>query len=242
MAKDAYDWLPAVMSDTKLALIEGSPGTGKSTTTRHIGSALQQLGIACRWYLEEDDPHPIACLDFAIKELPDKMIPLWTSFAEHAMQESVVTIIESRLWQNTALFMFMSNIEVEEIVQFNEQMGQALASLSPILVYLDQEDTEAALRRLYALRGEKWMQEALEMTTAYPWFQSRGLKDFAGWVQFFAEWQRVITQLFNDWPHRKIKVQNPHDDWERAYQQIDDYLTSVFLHDPSSTSGQKLVV
>jgi hypothetical protein len=212
------------MLATKLILVEGLPGAGKSTTTRHIGSTLQQQGVACRWYLEEEDPHPIVCLDFEIKGLPEKMIPLWSSFTEQAIREPIATIIESRLWQNTALFMFMSNWEAKDILQFSQQIGQVLAPLSPLLVYLEQEDTEAALRRLYTLRGEKWMQEALEMTTAYPWFQSRRLKDFASWVQFFTEWQQVVTQLFNDWPHHKIKIQNPHDDWESAYQQIDAFL------------------
>ena len=212
------------MINTKLILIEGFPGAGKSTTTLHIGTALQEQGIACRWYLEDDDPHPIACLDFEIKGLPEKMIPLWASFAEQVMQDSTVTIIESRLWQNTAFFMYMSNCEAGEIVHFSHQLGQVLAPLSPLLMYLDQQDAEAALRRLYTLRGEKWMQEALDMTTAYPWFQSRGLKDFAGWVQFFEEWQRVAERLYHDWPHRKIKIQNPHDDWERAYRQIDAIL------------------
>ena len=213
----------------RLILVEGFPGAGKSTTTGHIGTILQHHGIACRWYLEEEDPHPIACLDFEIKGLPEKMIPLWSSFTEHAVQEPIVTIIESRLWQNTALFMYMSNCEAGEIIHFNHQLGQALAPLSPLLVYLDQQNTEAALHRLYALRGEKWMQETLEMTTAYPWFQSRGLKDFAGWVQFFTEWQQVVTQLFNYWPHRKIKIHNPHDDWESAYQQIDDFMKNVYF-------------
>jgi hypothetical protein len=212
------------MLTTKLILVEGFPGAGKSTTTKHISTALQQQGVACRWFLEEDDPHPIACLDFEIKGLTEKMIPLWSSFVDHAIQESIVTIIESRLWQNTAFFMFMSNWEAEDILQFSQQIGQVLAPLSPLLVYLDQEDTEAALRRLYTLRGEKWMQEALEMTTAYPWFQSRGLKNFAGWVQFFEEWQRVVERLYQDWPHRKIKIPDPHADWERAYQQIDAFL------------------
>jgi hypothetical protein len=215
------------MSDAKLALIEGFPGAGKSTTTRHIGYALQQLGIACRWYLEEDDPHPIACLDFEIKGLKEKMIPLWSSFAEHAMQETVVTIIESRLWQNTAFFMFMSNWEAEDILQFSQQIGRVLAPLSPFLVYLDQEDTEAALN-----------QGALDSTTSYSWFQSRGLKNFAGWVQFFEEWQRVVERLFADWPYPKLKIRNPHDDWEKAYQQIDDFLKNVYLLSHSAELGR----
>jgi len=213
------------MLTTKLILIEGFPGAGKSTTTRYIGNTLQQHGIACRWFLEEDEPHPIACLDFEIKGLPEKMIPLWTNFAEQAMQEPVVTILESRLWQNTALFMHMSNWETQDILLFSQQIGQSLVPLSPLLVYLDQENTEVALRRLYAMRGEKWMQEALEMTTVYPWFQSRGLKDFTGWVQFSKEWQGVVERLYEEWPHRKVKIQNPHENWDRAYQQIFTFLT-----------------
>ncbi len=80
------------MPDTRLILIEGFPGAGKSTTTQHIGKMLQQRGTACRWYLEEDESNPIACLDFEIKGLPEKMIPLWTSFVEGALPESTGTL------------------------------------------------------------------------------------------------------------------------------------------------------
>ena len=220
------------MISTNLILVEGFPGSGKSTTTQHIGAFLQQQGVACRWFLEEDNPHPIACLDFTIKGLPEKMIPLWAGFAEQAKLDQSVTIIESRLWQNTALFMYMSNWTPGDIRCFGLGVAQALACLTPVLVYLDQEDTEAALRRLYTLRGEKWMEDALTMTTAYPWFQSHGLKDFAGWVQFFTEWQTVVGYLYDDWPHRKLKIQNPHDDWDKAIQTIDSCLESCSLGAP----------
>lgn len=216
--------------DFKLILVEGFPGTGKSTTTQHIGSFIQRQGITCRWFLEEDDPHPIACLDFKIEGLPENMIPLWTDFVQQAMQEPAVTIIESRLWQNTALFMYMSNWATCDIRRFGLDVAQAIAPLSPILIHLDQEDTETAVRRLYNLRGEKWIQEALAMTATYPWFQSRALKDFAGWVQFFTEWQVVAESLYDDWPHRKLKIKNPHDGWAKAIRTIDSFLESSFLH------------
>lgn len=75
------------------------------------------------------------------------------------------------------------------------------------------------------------MQWALKKTISYPWFQSRGLSDFAGWVQFFEEWQRMVQRLYNDWPYRKIKIQNPHEDWEKAYQQMYSFLQ--IEHNPS---------
>lgn len=212
------------MLDTRLILIEGFPGAGKSTTTRYLGERLRQRGAACRWYLEEDTPHPIDCNGFAIKGLTEKMIPLWTSFARQALQEPTVTLIESRLWQNTALFMYMSNCTVDEIAELNRQQAQALAPLSPALIYLDQPDTEAAMRRMAATRGEEWIQWALDKTTPYAWFQTRRLTDFVSWIQFFREWQAVAEGLFDDWPHRKLNIQNAHQDWAQAYRQMEEFL------------------
>jgi thymidylate kinase len=212
------------MIETQLILIEGFPGSGKTTTTRSLGETLRQRGVACRWFLEEDQPHPIDCTDFATHGLADQMIPLWTRFAEQALQEPVITLIESRLWQNTALFMYMSNCTVDEIVDLNIQQAQALAPLSPVLIYLDQPDTDAAMRRLVANRGEGWIPQVLETLAPYAWFQTRGQADMNGWFQFIREWQVVAGRLYDDWPHRKLKIHEPHADWQQAYNQIEAFL------------------
>jgi hypothetical protein len=212
------------MLNTRLILVEGFPGSGKSTTTVHLGAILKRQGIACRWFLEEEDPHPIACLDFEIKGLTQKMVHLWANFTEQALLEPTVTVIESRLWQNTAMFMLMSECPVEEIFEFNCQVGEVLTGLSPVLIYLDQEDIETALGQLYTSRGEKWVNSELKWITEYPWFQSRGRKDFAAWVEFFKEWQGVVDRLYGDWPFLKIKIQNPHDNWAESYAQLHAFL------------------
>ena len=212
------------MLNTKLILIEGLPGAGKSNASVHLGTYLQQQGIACHWYLETDEPHPIACLDFKLEDLAEKLPPLWKVFVEKALQAPTVTIIESRLWQNTALFMYMDEYSVEDILKLHQLVWQLLTPLEPTLLYLYQDDTEIALRRLYTFRDEKWMEWALQTTTKRKWFQSRGLNDFAGWVKFFQEWQLVAEKLFRDWPYQKTKIFNPHDDWMTAHQKIRQFL------------------
>jgi hypothetical protein len=212
------------MLNTKLILVEGLPGAGKTTTSSHLQTILQQQGLECRQYLEEDHPHPIDCLDFEIKGLAEKVVPPWEKFVEHAKREQVITIIESRLWQNTALFMYMSDCATDEIFQFNRQVWRTVKPLAPVLVYLDQEDTERALSRLYRLRGEEWMEDAMETTSQYKWFRERGLKDFAGWVRFFEEWRQLAERLYCDWPGQKVKIINPHEDWTNSYHQMSNYL------------------
>jgi deoxyadenosine/deoxycytidine kinase len=212
------------MLNTKLVLIEGLPGAGKSTTTQRIGKTLEAAEFACHWFREEDEPHPIPCLDFAIKDLQQNMMPLWTDFVDRAIQAPTVTILDSRLWQNTALYMYMSEISVEEIAQYHGEVCNVLTPLSPALIYLDQDDAEAALRRLYTIRGEEWMEETLEETTQYAWFRSRNINDFSGWVKFFEEWTEVAHGLYNDWPHTKIRILNSHENWSKAYARMDQFL------------------
>ncbi len=212
------------MLDTKLILVEGLPGAGKTTTTGYLRELLQGRGCDCRQYLEEDDPHPIACLDFAIQGLPEKVMPLWEKFAAGEKDNRRITVIESRLWQNTALFMYMSECDIEEIRGFSRQVHQALVPLTPVLVYLDQEDVEGSLRRLYTLRGEEWMEREMETTAQYPWFRSRRLGGFPGWVKFFGEWRSVAEMLYADWSGHKIKILNPHEDWANAYSQMETFL------------------
>ena len=142
------------MIDTKLILVEGIPGAGKTTTTEHVGTYLQQRGIGCRWYFEEDDPHPIACLEMKLQEIAVDLPAQWAAFAEQASQEKVVTIIESRLWQNTALFMFMDEYPIAEIIKCHQLVWKELKPLAPVLIYLHQDGIEKAMKRLYTLRSK----------------------------------------------------------------------------------------
>lgn len=118
------------------------------------------------------------------------------------------------------MFMYMSTHDAQDVLQFNRQVADILRPLSPTLLHLAQDNTAAALRRLYTFRGHEWMDWALAQTTKEQWFQSRGLTGFDGWVQFFEAWLSIAEQSYHDWPYGKMKIRNPHDDWTTAYSYI----------------------
>ena len=105
----------------RLILIEGLPGAGKSSTTVYLGEQFHQQGIHCKWFLEEDEEHPIDIKGIALKDLSWKIIPLWESFLQDEVHDQNVTMVESRLWQNTALFMYMAEFPVGEIIELREK-------------------------------------------------------------------------------------------------------------------------
>ncbi len=116
------------MLDTKLVFVEGLPGAGKSTTAEYLAMYLQQHGIPCRWFHELDETNPIPDLDVGIDQYPQKMVAAWRNFAKQAVDDGAVTIIESRLWQNSAMFMYMSTFSEQDVHQFNQQGRQRTPS------------------------------------------------------------------------------------------------------------------
>jgi thymidylate kinase len=211
---------------TKLILIEGLPGSGKSTTTARLGESLTREGQSCKWYSEEYENHPIDLRGIPLTE-SSALVRTWETFVHQAKRDESITVMESRLWQSTALFKYMAGIAVEEIVEQQEMVSTVLGSLSPTLIYLFQPDVRLAFERLRELRDETWWNEVLEKTSRYAWFRSRDKNDFDGWVDFFTEWLEVAEILYQRWPHSKVKVENPHDDWDRASATIDAFLEDM---------------
>ena len=212
------------MLSTRLILIEGLPGAGKSTATVYLEKTLRDCGWNARGYREQEDPHPLPCLDYPIQGLPGRMIPLWERFVQQAAVSETITIIESRLWQNTALFMYLSECPPESILAFNRQLAQALAPLSPVLIYLDQRDVRGALDRLRALRGEAWTRSTMAEMAAYAWFRSRACSGFDAWVNFFEDWHRLAGRLYRAWPEPKLRLVDAQADYSGAYRKLGTFL------------------
>jgi thymidylate kinase len=51
------------MIDTKLILVDGIPGAGKSTTAQFIARQLEKNGIKTKIYNETDNNHPLGRFD-----------------------------------------------------------------------------------------------------------------------------------------------------------------------------------
>jgi len=215
------------MNETNLILIEGFPGAGKSTTCTYLGKYFQGQEIPCNSYLETDKNHPLDFSKLKLKKLSNELPPLWKSFVEFILSENILAVVESRLWQNTALFMYMSEYPIEEIVEVHQLVWRELADVAPSLIYLYQTDVELAMKRLYDERDKEIVERDIEFTSQYPWFKNCGLNNLDGWFQFFAEWQEEAEILYEDFPYRKVKIENPHEDWKLAYQQMIEFIQSA---------------
>jgi hypothetical protein len=96
------------------------------------------------------------------------------------------------------------------------------------LIYFAHDEVESHIRWVYKLRGKEWSYFMIQRDLQLPYHQSHGHKDIEGLIKCFKETQSQYDELFKLTRFHKIKVQNPHMNWDDAYQKIKLFIRDRF--------------
>lgn len=150
---------------SKLIIIDGIPGSGKTTTARLVSDQLNKRGISNRCILEEQPNHPLLIFDRQFNKSDeheaDEFISLLKSKYKTFVLEQLranheVTIIESVLFQDTINTSFHGGMNRDKLRVFANSLLEILSPLQPALVYYYQVDPEAQWRYICNIRGNEW--------------------------------------------------------------------------------------
>ena len=148
----------------------------------------------------------------------------WEEFGKQPAEARPVTIIESRFWQNTALFDALAGMSQSEVLQRNRRLTKALRDLQPVLIYLAFENVETEMDRTVKERDEAWRHMVFGSLEQQKWATDRNLKGSEAWTAFFKEWNGLAEQLYKQCSFSKIRIAEPGRDWGRAHEQIRQHL------------------
>jgi len=221
------------MRNTKLILIEGIPGSGKSTLAQFIAHTLAHQNIACQWWYEEENNHPLyvfhdqASLLRTIgdlsggryREVMAAALEKWKTFAQKLQSSETVAILDGCLFGYLTWSLFPLDIPAAEIQSYLSQIEQIILPTHPCLIYLYQQDTAQALEKICARRGDATRSRLIAQATLTTYGQRRGLQGFDGMVTYWKDFRVLVEAAFSRFDASKLALENSAGDWP-AYEQI----------------------
>lgn len=223
------------MLHTTLILVDGLPGSGKSTTAQFIALQLERNHIPARWFYELDNSHPIHAFHEWSREGPESFIETiianWRSFVTKGRQSDKVNILESTLFQSTVRLLLQSDISRQRIVDYAFQTQEIIKELQPILIYFSSTNVAKALREICEKRKKVWEQYFTRVINGSMYAKNRKLHGFEGVVAFFQEYQKLTSYLFSQFKMKKLALETTKGDWEERHWQICEFLELPFVED-----------
>jgi thymidylate kinase len=219
---------------TKLILVEGLPGAGKSTTAQFLARQLARRGIAARWWYEEELGHPVYLFRdrASLRQVLDDLaagrrrrvvadaLRHWRRFVAEARRSDPIALLDGCLFGYLTWTLFHFDAPEPEIAAYVERVAEIIRPLDPCLVVLRQPDVAGAMARLCARRGEATARGYIERAAGSPYGERRGLSGFDGLVAFWEAYRqiadavlarldlakRVIEEADGDWPARQRAI------------------------------------
>jgi DNA polymerase III delta prime subunit len=229
------------MIETQLILVEGPPGSGKSTTARNLAVEISNVGKSCQCFLEWSTDNPIAIgddqhLGQAIASSiarENDVLQQWQQFAQTRKVNNLVTVMESRFWQTSLMLMYAAGHPVESILESNQRVIKTINDLNPVLIYFAIDDLKVFATQTIQIRDAEWQASGNENSWSHhifdafdsqKWFTNRGLTGLVGMTTFLEEWALVVEMLYASVTFPKIIIRNPNQDWSSATQQMRSFL------------------
>jgi hypothetical protein len=223
------------MLDTKLILVDGLPGSGKSTTAQFIALQLERNHIPARWFYELEHFHPIHAFHVWSREGPEKFLETtlenWRSFVMKGKCLDEVNILESTLFQSTVRLLLQSDIPRQTIIEYTLHTQEIIKELQPVLIYFSSPDVARALREICEKRKKVWEQYFIRVIDGSPYGKNHLLQNFEGVVTFFQEYQELTGYLFSKFEMKKLAIENSKGDWKECHRRICDFLALPLIED-----------
>ena len=229
------------MLRTKLILVDGLPGSGKSTTAQFIALQLERNHIPVRWFYELEPSHPIHAFHVWSREGPEKFIETiiknWRSFVAREIRSNKVNIFESTLFQSTIRLLLQSDIPKHTITEYAFRTQEIIRELQPVLIYFSSPDVARALREICEKRKNVWEQYLIRVIDGSTYGKNHRLQNFEGLVTFFQEYQKLTRSLFSTFEMKKLAIDNSQGDWKVYHQQICDFLALPLIEAQHVSEG-----
>jgi hypothetical protein len=225
------------MLNTNLILVDGLPGSGKSTTAQIVWLQLLRNGYEADWFFEHQSSHPIYRYEdpeevfqttaAESKKIHDEALHNWEKLASSLQGTRRVTILESTIFQTTIGWLQLIDCDRSEILDYALRVRQVIEELNPCLIYLYQDDIAGGLRRTCDLRGEEFELQLVSRIARTPYGKRANVRGFEGVATFYKAVREITDHLYSTWQTHKVSLETSEGDWKMYHHRIAEFLGMV---------------
>lgn len=216
------------MIKTKLILVDGITGSGKSTMAHFIARQLNKNGIRAKWIYELEDGNPLWFTEDREdhKEFVENYLLKYPKqlrqIADNIEKDDQVYVIESFLFQN--ILMPLREAERSEIDAFYKEYSLVISKLNPVIIHLYQNDVEMAVRENWRRRGDSWKEMMIKSSENTLTCRKRNLKGEKADITLWQEWSKISHELYQVFEFDKMQIENSAHNWEMYRDQVCKFL------------------
>ncbi len=185
------------MRCTNLILLEGIPGSGKSTTAHQLTRQLQRHGIAASWFGEKDIAHPTSAPFHNVDQFVHDTQDRWNAFISSISGTAQTVILEGNIFQRFLRLLLQHNVDWQYIRMHIAALTALAMHTNPVFIFFYQPDVRGSLENIAAYRGVQWTKGSIQRFTNTPYALSHHLVGFDGLVAFWKAYQDCCNILFH---------------------------------------------
>ena len=176
---------------TQLILVDGMPGTGKSSVSQFINLQLRESGVSSDWHHEET-LHPVRQFFDSNRHRDwsgyiEQVSTAWQHFADELECLNQTAVLDAALLQNHVRSMLIFDADRNAIVDLAHRIASVIARLNPTLIYLKPNNVEQNFRDVVRSRGDKLLPLWIEAHDQYPYTKQSGATGYQAFIDFWRE-------------------------------------------------------
>lgn len=181
---------------TNLIIVEGLPGSGKSTTAAMIAEELQKKGKQVVCVDEGAQEHPADYADYDFSDFDTerrKILDKWRSFVERADKDTIYVFNCIFLQNPMCETMMRFGMNEEASKGYIAEIAEVIKPLHPIVIYIDTSHVKAAIDSVLDERGTDWLNAVMDYHVSQGYGKQNNLSGYEGYIKCLEE--RRIREL-----------------------------------------------
>jgi hypothetical protein len=210
---------------SKLILVEGLTGSGKSILAHFLARQLRSQGISATWIHEAEIPHPILLDDDQdINEFMPRVLARWQQFLQRLDASNQISVVEACFFNNLIEELMIADLPTQEILDYAEKIYAVMRPIKPSLIYLSQGNVRDSLLKNFANRGDSFRDFVIRFVTGTPYAQSRKMEGLEGTLRFWEDFASLTDLAYARYPYPKMRPDWIDGQWHQRDQAILNFL------------------